>query len=83
MIAAVRPIILATRKSSRDEAEVWSDLGDGQPPLRCFLHSFLISLGIVSPSPACRRTLEWVCDALEKQGHEVVDLCARTALILS
>lgn len=29
--------------------------------------------GIVSPSPACRRALEWVCDALEKQGHEVVD----------
>jgi hypothetical protein len=53
----VRPIILATRKSSRDEAEVWSDLGDG----------------IVSPSPACRRTLEWVCDALEKQGHGVVE----------
>ncbi|KAG2097013.1 amidase signature domain-containing protein [Suillus discolor] len=29
--------------------------------------------GIVSPSPACRRALEWACDALEKQGHEVVD----------
>jgi Asp-tRNA(Asn)/Glu-tRNA(Gln) amidotransferase A subunit family amidase len=29
--------------------------------------------GIISPSPACRRALEWVCDALEKQGHEVVD----------
>ncbi|KAG1726398.1 amidase signature domain-containing protein [Suillus lakei] len=29
--------------------------------------------GIISPSPACRRTLKWVCDALEKQGHEVVD----------
>ncbi|KAJ8584610.1 amidase signature enzyme [Rhizopogon salebrosus TDB-379] len=29
--------------------------------------------GIVSPSPACRRALEWTCDALEKQGHEVVD----------
>ncbi|KAF8841095.1 amidase signature enzyme [Paxillus ammoniavirescens] len=29
--------------------------------------------GIVPPSPACRRTLEWVSDALTKQGHEVVD----------
>ncbi|KAG2743155.1 amidase signature enzyme [Suillus brevipes Sb2] len=29
--------------------------------------------GIVSPSPACRRALEWTCEALEKQGHEVVD----------
>ncbi|KAG1846121.1 amidase signature domain-containing protein [Suillus tomentosus] len=65
---------------------IWED---GQPPLRCFLHSFLISLGIISPSPACRRTSEWVCDALEKQGHEVVDfaplasqkyLCAETFL---
>ncbi|KAG1871490.1 amidase signature domain-containing protein [Suillus subluteus] len=29
--------------------------------------------GIIAPSPACRRALEWACDALEKQGHEVVD----------
>ncbi|KAF9240451.1 amidase signature domain-containing protein [Melanogaster broomeanus] len=29
--------------------------------------------GIVPPSPACRRALEWVSDALTKQGHEVVD----------
>lgn len=29
--------------------------------------------GIVSPSPACRRALKWTCEALEKQGHEVVD----------
>lgn len=40
-------------------------------------------LGIISPSPACRRALEWTCEALEKQGHEVVDLCAQTAIILS
>ncbi|KIJ15384.1 hypothetical protein PAXINDRAFT_11929 [Paxillus involutus ATCC 200175] len=30
--------------------------------------------GIVPPSPACRRALEWVSDALTKQGHEVIDL---------
>ncbi|KAG1729522.1 amidase signature domain-containing protein [Suillus paluster] len=29
--------------------------------------------GIISPSPACRRALQWVCDALVKQGHEVID----------
>ncbi|KAG2140696.1 amidase signature domain-containing protein [Suillus clintonianus] len=29
--------------------------------------------GVIPPSPACHRALEWVCDALEKQGHEVVD----------
>ncbi|KAH7912629.1 amidase signature domain-containing protein [Hygrophoropsis aurantiaca] len=29
--------------------------------------------GIIPPSPACRRALEWVSDALLKQGHEVVD----------
>ncbi|KIK90589.1 hypothetical protein PAXRUDRAFT_831564 [Paxillus rubicundulus Ve08.2h10] len=29
--------------------------------------------GIVPPSPACRRALEWVSDALTKQGHEVVN----------
>ncbi|KAF9220805.1 amidase signature enzyme [Gyrodon lividus] len=29
--------------------------------------------GIIPPSPACRRALEWVSDALTKQGHEVVD----------
>ncbi|KAF8841096.1 amidase signature enzyme [Paxillus ammoniavirescens] len=29
--------------------------------------------GIVPPSPACRRALEWASDALTKQGHEVVD----------
>lgn len=43
----------------------------------------LIILGIISPSPACRRALEWVCDALEKQGHEVFELCAQTARMLS
>ncbi|EGO03337.1 hypothetical protein SERLA73DRAFT_83265 [Serpula lacrymans var. lacrymans S7.3] len=32
--------------------------------------------GIISPSPACRRALEWVSDALVKQGHEVVDFVA-------
>ncbi|KAH7924937.1 amidase signature enzyme [Leucogyrophana mollusca] len=29
--------------------------------------------GIIPPSPACRRALEWVSDALLKQGHEVVN----------
>ncbi|KAG0702173.1 amidase signature domain-containing protein [Suillus ampliporus] len=29
--------------------------------------------GMISPSPACRRALQWVCDALVKQGHEVID----------
>ncbi|KAF8547725.1 amidase signature enzyme [Imleria badia] len=29
--------------------------------------------GIVPPTPACRRALEWVSDALTRQGHEVVN----------
>ncbi|KIJ63821.1 hypothetical protein HYDPIDRAFT_168263 [Hydnomerulius pinastri MD-312] len=29
--------------------------------------------GIIPPSPACRRALEWVSDALTKQGHDVVN----------
>ncbi|KAG8216593.1 amidase signature domain-containing protein [Butyriboletus roseoflavus] len=29
--------------------------------------------GFVPPTPACRRALEWVSDALTKQGHEVVN----------
>ncbi|KAH0834964.1 amidase signature domain-containing protein [Lanmaoa asiatica] len=29
--------------------------------------------GVVPPSPACRRALEWVLDALTEQGHDVVN----------
>lgn len=34
----------------------------------------LRSDGVVDPSPACRRALEMVEDALRKQGHEVVEV---------
>lgn len=30
--------------------------------------------GVIPPTPACRRALSKVVDALKKQGHEVVDL---------
>ncbi|KAI9457912.1 amidase signature domain-containing protein [Boletus coccyginus] len=33
--------------------------------------NFLV--GVMPPTPACRRALEWVSDALVKQGHEVVN----------
>ncbi|KAH7882496.1 amidase signature domain-containing protein [Phlebopus sp. FC_14] len=29
--------------------------------------------GIIPPTPACRRALQWVSDSLRKHGHEVVD----------
>ena len=35
---------------------------------------YLFLVGIVPPSPACRRALEWVTDSLVKEGHEVVNL---------
>lgn len=33
-----------------------------------------LRVGFIPPTPACRRALEWVSDALKKQGHEVVNL---------
>lgn len=31
-------------------------------------------LGVVTPSPACKRALETVTSALERDGHEVVSM---------
>ena len=33
-------------------------------------------VGIVTPSPACKRALQEVVSALEANGHEVVDMYA-------
>ncbi|KAK0748027.1 amidase signature domain-containing protein [Apiosordaria backusii] len=39
----------------------------------------LWSDGVVDPSPACRRALEMVVDALKAKGHEIVDLEGQNA----
>ena len=36
---------------------------------------WIFLVGIIPPTPACRRALEWASHALTKQGHDVINLC--------